>query len=346
MAFTCTAFQAALAAAPSGSLPMAGQASVDQSGSQPRISLDARATDGSGWRLTADFVAQTSPRARRGSASASPAAYTLSGRFTLQHTGIASIGGDLTGSMSQDGAGTLRLTSADGATSVESNLLFDSPTSVTLAISGQLPTLAPAGSQVATTPATDHTFWYVSRAAGLTAFVLLTLNVWLGLMVHTRALDWLMARWRSFDLHRFTAFLALAFLALHVFSLLGDHFIGYSLSGLLIPFVSPYRPIWVSVGIVSFYLLLIVTASFYVRRWIGYRTWRILHYVTFVAFVLALMHGILSGSDSPQVWAIALYWVTAMLTSALMIWRFTAESRRRNAPPRLVHSLDAAVPDA
>jgi predicted ferric reductase len=191
----------------------------------------------------------------------------------------------------------------------------------------------------------DHTFWYISRAAGLTAYLLLTLNVCLGLMVRTRALDWLLARWRSFDLHRFTALLALGFLALHVFSLLGDRFIGYSLGELLIPFASPYRSLWVALGIVSLYLLLIIVASFYVRRWIGYRAWRAVHYLTFGAFVLSLLHGLLSGSDTAQIWAVALYWGTAMLTGALLVWRLTAENRRRPAPARAARSLDAALPD-
>jgi sulfoxide reductase heme-binding subunit YedZ len=191
----------------------------------------------------------------------------------------------------------------------------------------------------------DHTFWYISRAAGLTAYLLLTLNVILGLMVRTRALEWLLTRWRSFDLHRFTALLALGFLALHVFTLLGDRFIGYSLGELLIPFTSPYRTLWVALGIVGLYLLLLIVASFLVRRWIGYRAWRALHYATFGAFVLSLLHGILSGSDTSQIWALALYWGTGMLTAALTIWRFTADDRRRPAQPRSARSLDAALPD-
>src|SRR6266567_5402799 len=154
----------------------------------------------------------------------------------------------------------------------------------------------------------DHAFWYVSRAFGLTAYLLLALSVCLGLLVRTRIMDWLAARWRWFDLHQFAALLALGFVLLHVLSLLGDHYIGFSLDELLIPFASPYRPLEVAAGVLALYLMLVVVASSYLRPLIAYRTWRALHYATFALFVLALVHGIFAGTDGGEAWASALYW--------------------------------------
>src|SRR5512146_510970 len=67
-----------------------------------------------------------------------------------------------------------------------------------------------------------HVFWYITRATGFTAYLVLFANMVLGLMIKTKQYDDLVPRWSSFDLHQFTALLALGFLALHVFSLLFD----------------------------------------------------------------------------------------------------------------------------
>ncbi|HVG97796.1 MAG TPA: ferric reductase-like transmembrane domain-containing protein, partial [Chloroflexota bacterium] len=152
-----------------------------------------------------------------------------------------------------------------------------------------------------------HVWWYLSRAAGLCAYVLLTLDVALGLAVRTRRLEPWLARWRAFDLHRFTALLLVAVAALHVLALLGDRYIGFSLPQLLVPFAAPYRPLWTALGVLALYLLLAIVASFFVRRVIGQRAWRRLHYLTFAVFVLALLHGVLAGTDAGTVWGVLLY---------------------------------------
>jgi predicted ferric reductase len=206
---------------------------------------------------------------------------------------------------------------------------------VLLFIAGpSLLTLAFAGDALS---GTNNAFWYISRAAALTAYLLLTATVCLGLLVRTRMLEWLAARWRWFDLHQFTSLLALGFVLLHVFSLLGDTFIGFSLDQLLIPFGSPYRPLEVAAGVIALYLLLLVTASSYAQRLIGHRTWRALHYASFAVFALALAHGIFAGSDSSQPWASGLYWISGLVVAVLTVWRIrqapAAPGRRRDGVP-------------
>ncbi len=84
---------------------------------------------------------------------------------------------------------------------------------------------------------------------------------------------------------------------------------------MLVPFASPYRPLWVGLGQLALYLVAIVTASFYVRRRIGQRSWRLLHYVTFLAFAFTTAHGILSGTDTSSAWA---WWVYVMATTVVV----------------------------
>lgn len=169
--------------------------------------------------------------------------------------------------------------------------------------------------------------WYLSRATGITAYVLLFIAVALGLAIRTRGLDRLVARWRVTDLHTFLSFLALAFVVAHASSLLWDTFVGYSLTQVLVPFTARTRTLWTGVGIISAYLLVIVVASFGLRRWTGYRVWRGIHYGTFGLFVLAMAHGVFTGTDSTTPWAEALYLSTGFVVLLLTLYRINRRGR-------------------
>jgi Ferric reductase like transmembrane component len=291
------------------------------------MNLAAQATDGSGWSLQASLTLPPQQRVRRGTGTAQVASQAA-GMFTLSNPNASTVTGTVAGTVDRSGAGNVQLTSDDGTTSLSSTFTVAANNALTLSLDGQLPAV--------TVDNGNHAFWYLSRASALTAYLLLTLSVCLGLLVRTRIMDWLLARWRWFDLHQFTALTALAFALLHVFSLLGDHYIGYSLKQLLIPFSSPYRALPVSAGVISLYLLVVVIASFWLRRFIGYRAWRALHFATFALFLLALLHGLFAGTDTGQIWSTALYWGSGMLVGALTIWRFTSVRNRADpaANPR------------
>ncbi len=189
-----------------------------------------------------------------------------------------------------------------------------------LTVVGASPLLAASTAAAVATTGGDTFFWYLSRVAGLTGYLLLFLSVCLGVSIHTRFLEWLLKGWQNFDLHQFTSLLGLGFVVLHIFSLLGDHYVGLTLQQLLVPFAASYQPVWLAVGTIAFYLLVIVTVSFYVRSFIGQKTWRALHFVTFAIFFMALLHGLFAGSDSES-WAKVLYWLTAVIVTVLTIGR-------------------------
>lgn len=163
--------------------------------------------------------------------------------------------------------------------------------------------------------------WYLSRATGLVAYLLLFATVVLGLAIRTRALDRLIARWRVTDLHTVLSILVVLFVAVHAGVLLADQFIGYSLVEILVPFATSYRSVWTGFGIIAAWLLLIVAVSFPARRVIGYRAWRALHYGTFFIYIAALVHGLFTGTDTAQAWAQAIYLSTATLMLALVLYR-------------------------
>jgi predicted ferric reductase len=165
-------------------------------------------------------------------------------------------------------------------------------------------------------------FWYLSRASGFVGYGLLWLSMALGLLITNK----LARAWpggpAAFDLHQHVSLLGLGFSAFHALVLLADPKIGFRLAPLLLPFgISEYRPFWVGLGHLALYLLAVVTLSFYIRKWIGKRTWRLLHYGSFGLFFLALAHGLFSGPDSEALWAQGLYWFTGLSLLFLTLYR-------------------------
>ena len=138
--------------------------------------------------------------------------------------------------------------------------------------------------------------WLVARAAGLVAFALLTLSVTLGLVFSTKLLR-RGARRTLLGWHQTLIWTGLAMLVLHMASILLDPVMRFGVTAVVVPGAAPWRPITVAAGIVAGYLMLALALSFHVRRRIGQRRWRLLHYASFAAFVLALGHALHAGTD-------------------------------------------------
>jgi predicted ferric reductase len=165
-------------------------------------------------------------------------------------------------------------------------------------------------------------YWYLSRAAGITAYGLIWLSVVLGLSLSNRLARIWPGGPTAADLHQFTGFLALGFAAAHGVVLLGDRYIGFTLAQILVPFTGAgYRPFWVGLGQIGFYLAVLVAFSVYLRGAIGYRTWRLLHYGSFGVYLLATFHALGAGTDSTAALALPLYLAGAAAVCLLTVRR-------------------------
>lgn len=138
--------------------------------------------------------------------------------------------------------------------------------------------------------------WLIARAAGLVAFGLLTVAVTLGLALSTRLLGnkrgKMLLGW-----HQTLMWTAIAMLVLHGGALAFDPIMRFGIVGVLVPGAAPWRPVPVAAGIVTAWLMLALAASFHIRRRIGQRRWRLLHYSSFVAFTFGLYHALNVGTD-------------------------------------------------
>ena len=172
-------------------------------------------------------------------------------------------------------------------------------------------------------------YWYMSRGAGLISYLLLWgAAVW-GLLVSTKvAKDWIPAAF-SVGLHEFLSLAALAFAGLHALALLGDRYIGFSLVDIIYPFAASYRPGWVGLGQLGFYLSAALTLSFYVRKRIGPKTWRSLHYFTFLAYTLVVVHSLTSGTDTRSLPVQAMYLGTGAILVFLIYYRLFSIGQKR-----------------
>jgi predicted ferric reductase len=165
-------------------------------------------------------------------------------------------------------------------------------------------------------------YWYLSRASALVAYGLLWLSMALGLMITNKLARLWPGGPIAFDLHQFASLLGLAFALFHALILMGDKYIQYDLAQVLVPFNSVgYKPVWVGLGQIGLYLLAFVGLSFYVRKQLTQRRWRLIHYLSFMTYTLALLHGILAGTDSTLPVLRVFYWITGASLLFLLVYR-------------------------
>jgi predicted ferric reductase len=163
-------------------------------------------------------------------------------------------------------------------------------------------------------------WWYVTRAAGLTGYFLLWLSMAWGLAIPSRIAQPLLEGTFTYDFHEYLSLLGLGFVFVHVAVLLLDKYLPFSLAQILIPFVDTYRAFWVGLGIISFYIFLLVTLTFYLRQRIGVKAFRFIHLLSLVGYLGATLHGLFAGTDSALPVAKLLYASTFLIITFLTVY--------------------------
>lgn len=192
--------------------------------------------------------------------------------------------------------------------------------------------------------ATPTAVWYLVRSSGFVAFGLLWLSMAMGLMLTNKVARAWPGGPTAFDLHQFLSVLGLTFGFIHPLIMLGDQ---YSLVQIFVPFGGlGYRTIPVLFGQATLFLMAIVVPSFAMRSVIGQRTWRKLHYLTFPIFVMALAHGVLSGTDSATPFGAGMYWAAASSLIVLAVYRIMvakATTRKPALAPVVARTSDVVA---
>ncbi len=183
--------------------------------------------------------------------------------------------------------------------------------------------------------------WYATRATGLTALVLLTVTMVLGIVTTTRARA---RNWPGFaqqEIHRRISMIAVVFVALHVLTSVLDTYVHIGWAAMVIPFVSHYKAFWIGLGTVAVDLMIAVFATSLMRARLRAATWRAVHWLAYLSWPVALVHAFGMGTDAGTGWVVVLGLSSVAAVAAALCWRLWTASRQ--AVERVSH---AAVPGA
>ncbi|MDQ1284494.1 MAG: methionine sulfoxide reductase heme-binding subunit [Patescibacteria group bacterium] len=142
--------------------------------------------------------------------------------------------------------------------------------------------------------------WYLSRASALVGFSLLYISIFLGLAVRTPFLNKIIKPVYSLRAHCWISLQALIFALIHGLALLFDKFIDFSLADIFIPFVSEFETGLIALGIISFYLMIILVVSSYLKQYVSQRVWRALHSLNVGLYMASIIHAFYLGTDMKE----------------------------------------------
>ena len=169
-----------------------------------------------------------------------------------------------------------------------------------------------------------HLFWITSRAAGIAALILSSAAVCIGLLMGGRFVKGKGPELRV--THEALSLATLAALLVHGLTLLGDSFMHPSLGDIAVPFLSSYKTLWTSIGIVAFWGLALLGLSYYARSWIGVQRWRVLHPFTALAWALGVAHSLGEGTDAGQAWFLVMTAIVVAPPLLLLATRWAGSS--------------------
>jgi methionine sulfoxide reductase heme-binding subunit len=139
--------------------------------------------------------------------------------------------------------------------------------------------------------------WYASRATGVVSLVLLSAVMIIGILVNRRGRLPGLPRFAVLGLHRNLSLLAVAFVAVHVLTAVADSYVSISLAAVVIPFVSAYEPLWLGLGAVALDLMAALIVTSLLRRHVGRRAWRAVHWLAYASWPVAVLHGMFASRD-------------------------------------------------
>jgi methionine sulfoxide reductase heme-binding subunit len=185
-------------------------------------------------------------------------------------------------------------------------------------------------------------FWYMSRATGIVALILLTVVFVLGIAVRGKSTLPGLPRFGTADLHRNISLLAVAFVAVHVLTAVLDSFVHIPLLAAVVPFSSGYERLWLGIGAVGFDLMLALIATSLLRGRLNPRLWRAIHLTAYLCWPIALVHSVFASKDLRQFPMMFIAIASVVLIIAAVAWRVVHAARQVPSADRVTMLLDAA----
>jgi sulfoxide reductase heme-binding subunit YedZ len=181
-----------------------------------------------------------------------------------------------------------------------------------------------------------NALWYFGRGFGVSALVLFTVVVILGVVTRAgRPLPGL-PRVAVTTVHRTASLAAVLFLGLHVVTLLLDPYSQLRLMDVVFPFMARYRPFWQGLGTVALDLAVVLVLSSLLRHRLGLRLWRAVHWLAYACWPLAVVHAVGTGTDRHTGWLLLTVAGCVLVAAAAVVWRLTSPLFAAPAPPQRV----------
>jgi predicted ferric reductase len=171
---------------------------------------------------------------------------------------------------------------------------------------------------------TDEALWAIGRGSGITALAFLTVSVALGIATRSGRPVLALPRFAVGDVHRFAALAGTLLVVAHTTLLFLDPYAQLRLVDFVVPFLGAYRPLWQGLGTVAFDVLVVVIVTSLTRHRIGLRMFRMVHWVSYGLWPIALAHAIGNGTDALRVWFLAFAGCCALAVVAAVVWRLRA----------------------
>lgn len=184
--------------------------------------------------------------------------------------------------------------------------------------------------------------WFATRGAGTATLLLLTATLTLGVLTASGSRSWIWPRFLSAGLHRNLSLFTVVFLLVHITTAVADPYAKLGWRDATIPFVSPYRPLWLGLGVVAGELLLTLVVTSLIRPMVGHPVWRAIHWLAYVSWPVGLLHSLGTGSDAKAAWSIALAVACTVTVVGAISWRLSVGTPQ-TAPLRVGMGVAMAV---
>jgi len=172
-------------------------------------------------------------------------------------------------------------------------------------------------------------WWYIARGSGIVGWFLLTATVLWGILTPAKLSDKQRPAW-FLDLHRWLGGLTIGYIAIHLMSLMADSYIEFSVTDLVVPFASEWKPLPVALGVLATWIVVVVQVTSLAMKRLSRQVWRKIHLTSYLAFFLTSLHGTFVGTDATHLF----YQIASIVSLGAVIFAtlFRIITRRRRRP--------------
>ncbi len=197
----------------------------------------------------------------------------------------------------------------------------------------------------------SQALWFVSRGSGLVLLLLFSVVMVLGVATRMGSAPRRWPRFAVSELHRTLALFGVAFLGLHIATAILDPYVSIGWAATVLPFLSGYRTLAIGLGTLAVDIGGAVLLTSLARGRLGYRAWRAVHWLAYLAWPVAFVHSLTAGNDLGIWWVALLEWGSAALVATAVLARLlhavthrAAESGPAMSSPRFPERIMDRTP--